>query len=93
MKFIRRYGRKPCLTLELIQNLHAQNDTENCVDLYYSFFPGEVKMRLGFMSFRAPPAALKQKNYHNSTNVQPIITYFQCIFKFMKRRRLVIFSK
>ncbi len=25
-------------------------------------------MCLGFMSFRAPPAALKQKNLHNSPN-------------------------
>ncbi len=31
-------------------------------------------MCLGFMSFRAPPAALKQKNYYNSPNMLPIIT-------------------
>ncbi len=61
MKFLRRYGRALCYTLELIQPLHAQNDEENCVDLYNSDFPGEAKMCLGFMSFRAPPAALKQK--------------------------------
>ncbi len=40
-------------------------------------------MCLGFMSFRAPPAALKHKNYHKSTNMQPIIPYFQGLFKFM----------
>ncbi len=44
-------------------------------------------MCLGFMSFRA----LKQKNYHNSPNMQPIITHFQGLFKFMKRHILVIF--
>ncbi len=61
-------------TLELIQNLYAQTDKENGVDSYNSVFPGEVKICFGFMSFRAPSAALKQKNYHNSSNVQPIIT-------------------
>ncbi len=55
-----------CYTLELIQNLHGQSDTENGVDFYNSVFPGEVKMCLGFMSFRALSAALKQKNYQNS---------------------------
>ncbi len=34
-------------------------------------------MCLGFMSFLAPPAALKQKIWHYSTNMQPTITYFQ----------------
>ncbi len=53
-------------TLELIQIVHAQNDKENGVDFYNSVIPGEVKMCLGFMSFRALSAALKQKNYHNS---------------------------
>ncbi len=38
------------------------------------FFPGEVKMCFGFMSFRAPSTALKQKNYHNSPNMLPILT-------------------
>ncbi len=38
-------------------------------------------MCLGFMSFRAPSAALKQKNYHNSPNMLPIITLFQVLFK------------
>ncbi len=46
-------------------------------------------MCIGFMSLRAPPAALKLKNYHNSTNMQPIITHFQGRFKFMKRHILV----
>ncbi len=46
-----------CYTLEFLQNVHAQNDKENCVDFYNSVFPGE-----GFMIFRAPPAAQKQKN-------------------------------
>ncbi len=55
-----------------MQTLHAQNDNENNVGFYNPVFPEEAKMCLGFMSFRAPPAALKQKNYHNSTNMQPI---------------------
>ncbi len=38
-------------------------------------------------------APLKQKNCHNSPNLQPIITFFQGLFKFMKRHLLVIFSK
>ncbi len=61
-------------TLELIQIVHAQNDKENGVDIYNLVFPGEAKMCLGFMSFRVPSSALKQKNYHNSPNMQPIIT-------------------
>ncbi len=48
MKFLRNYP------LELIQTLYGQNDKENGVDFYYSDFPGEAKMCLGFMSFRAP---------------------------------------
>ncbi len=72
---------------------HAQNDKENCVDFYNSFFPGEAKMCLDFMNFRAPPAALKQKNKHNSINMQPIITYFQGRFKIVKCLIWVIFSK
>ncbi len=51
-----------CFTLGSIQTLHAQNDRENCVDFYNSVFAGEAKMCLSFMSFRAPAAALKQKN-------------------------------
>ncbi len=82
-----------CFTLESIQTLHAQNDRENCVDFYNSVFPGEVKMCLGFMSFRALSAALKQKNYHNIPNMLPIITKFQVLFKFMKRHLLTIVSK
>ncbi len=50
-------------------------------------------MCLGFMSFRAPSAALKQKNYHNSPNMLPIITKFQVLFKFVKRHLLIIVSK
>ncbi len=50
-------------------------------------------MCLGFMSFRAPPAALKQKNKHNFTNMQPIMTYFQGRIKVIKRHIVVIFSK
>ncbi len=57
-----------------METLFAQNDQENGVDFYNLVFPGEAKMCLGFMSFRAPSAALKQKNYHNSPNMQPIIT-------------------
>ncbi len=57
-----------------MQTLYAQNDKENSVDFCNSVFPGEVKMCLGFMSFRAPSTALKQKNYHNSPNMQPTIT-------------------
>ncbi len=48
-------------------------------------FPEEAKMCLGFMSFRALPAELKQKTEHNSANIQPIITYFHGRFNFMKR--------
>ncbi len=50
-------------------------------------------MCLVFMSFRAPSSALKQKNYHNSPNMQPITTLFQVLFKFMKRHLLTIVSK
>ncbi len=74
MKFLWKYGGELCYTLELIQTLYAQNDKENCVDFYNSVFPGEAKMCLGFMNFHAPSTALKQKNYHNSLNMQPIIT-------------------
>ncbi len=63
------------------------------MDFYNSVFPGEVKMCLGFMSFRAPPAALKEKNYHNPTNMQLIIILFQVLFKFMKRHLVIIVSK
>ncbi len=51
-----------CYALEFIQTSHAQNDREGCVDFYNSVFPGEAKMCLSFMSFRAPTAAQKQKN-------------------------------
>ncbi len=61
MKFLKRYARELSYTLELIQTLHAQNDKGNCMDVNNSDFPGEAKMFLGFMSFRAPPAALKRK--------------------------------
>ncbi len=50
-------------------------------------------MCLVFMSFRAPSSALKQKNEHNSPNMQPIITLFQVLFKFMKRHLLNIVLK
>ncbi len=69
----------------------AQN--ENRVDFYNLVFPGEAKMCLGFMSFRAPSAALKQKNYHNSPNMQPIITEFQVLFKSVKCQLLTIVPK
>ncbi len=46
----------------LPKTLHAQNDKENCVDLYISVFLGEANMCFGFISFRTPPTALKQKN-------------------------------
>ncbi len=52
-----------CFTLELIQTLYAQNDKENGVDFYNSVFPEEAKMCLGFMSFRAPPAA-SSEDFH-----------------------------
>ncbi len=51
-----------CYNIELIQTLYAQNEKGNGVDFYNSVFPVETKMCLGFMSFRAPPAARKQKN-------------------------------
>ncbi len=50
---------------ELMQTLHDQN----CVDFYNSIFPGEAKMCLGFMSFRAPSVALKQENYHANPQI------------------------
>ncbi len=50
-------------------------------------------MCLGFMSFRAPLAALKQKNRHNCPNMQQIETQFQKLLKFMKRHLLHIVSK
>ncbi len=50
-------------------------------------------MCLGFRSFRAPSAALKQKNYHNSPNMQPIVTLFQVLLKFIKSHILTIGSK
>ncbi len=50
----------------------------------------------GFMSFRAPPAATKQKNLHNSPNMQPILTFFSCIcvpFSVKKTRVYIIASR
>ncbi len=60
------------------------------MDFYNSVFPVEAKMCVAFMSFRAPPAAQKQKNLHNSTNMQPIKTYFHetshfdCLFEIIE---------
>ncbi len=82
-----------CYTLELIQTLYGQNDKENGVDFFNSVFLGEVKMCFGFMSFRALSAALKQKNCHNSPNMQPIKAEFQVLFKFIKRHLSTIVSK
>ncbi len=82
-----------CFTLELIQALHTQNDKENCKDFHNKVYPGEAKMCLDCMSFRASPASLKQKNSHNFSDMQPIITKFQVLFKFMKHRLLTIVSK
>ncbi len=45
------------------------------------------------MYFRAPDAALKEINCYNSRNRQQIITFFQGVFKFMKRHLLDIYSK
>ncbi len=50
-------------------------------------------MCFGFMSFRAPSTARKQKNCHTSQNMQPSITKFQVLFKCMKRHLLTIVSK
>ncbi len=52
MKFLWRYGRELCYTLELMQTLYAWHGKENGVDFYNSVFPGEVQMCLVFMSFR-----------------------------------------
>ncbi len=49
-------------------------------------------MCLGCVHFRAPHAARKQKNNHNSPNMPPIISFFEAIFKLMKRQRSTIFS-
>ncbi len=81
------------LHLNINTNLNAQNDKHNYVDFYNSVFPGEAKMCIGFMNFRAPSAALKQKNYHNSPHMQPIITLFQALLKIMKRHLLTMVSK
>ncbi len=65
-----------CFTFELIQALHALNDKENCKGFYNSVYPGEAKMCLDFMSFRAPPASLKHKKLSqfpiNATNYNQI---------------------
>ncbi len=50
-------------------------------------------MCLVFMSFRAPSSALKQKNYHTSPNMQPVMTQLQVLVKFIKRHFLTIVSK
>ncbi len=80
IKFLWRYGRELCYTYELILTLYSQNEKENCVDFHNSVFPEEAKMCFGFMSFRARAAAVNKKNYHNSPNMQPIITEFQMLF-------------
>ncbi len=49
------------------------------MDFYNPVFPGKAKVCVGFMSFHASPAALKQKTYHNAPNMQPIITLFQVL--------------
>ncbi len=36
----------------------------------------------GLMSFRAPSAAVKQKNYHNTPSMSPIIPLFQVLLNF-----------
>ncbi len=69
---------------ETLQTLYGENDKENGVDFYNSVFPGEAKMCFVFMSFRATSSALKQKNYHNSPNMLPIIALLQVLFKLMK---------
>ncbi len=48
------YGRELFCTFEFIQTLYAQNDKEKVVNFYNLVFPGEAKMGLGFISFRAP---------------------------------------
>ncbi len=50
-------------------------------------------MCIGFMSFGAPTAALKQKNQHISPNMKPIVAYLHGLFKFMKRHLLDIVPK
>ncbi len=78
-----------CNTLRLIQTdmLKTMKKTARIF-----IIPGEAKMCLGFISFCAPPTALKRKNYHNIRNMQPIVNLFQGLFKFMNRHLLVIFS-
>ncbi len=82
---ILKYSRELCYTLNLTQALYAQNDKENGVDFNNMDFPEEARICLGFMNFRAPSAALKLKNYHNSPSMQPIITLFQVLVNFIKR--------
>ncbi len=46
--------------------------------LYFGFFPGETKMCLGFMSFRAPFAALKQKTIVTPQLCNQLKPNFRC---------------
>ncbi len=56
-------------------------------------FPGDLKKCLGCMHCRTSHGGIKQKNYHNSPNVQPYISYFPSRLKFTKRHPLPIFFK
>ncbi len=40
------------------------------------------KLHRFIMRFRTRPAVLKQKTYHNSPKMQPIVSYFQSLLKF-----------
>ncbi len=51
MKFLWRYGRELCYTLEIIQTLYVQIDKENVVDLYNSVFSRRSENVLRFHEF------------------------------------------
>ncbi len=78
--------------------MYGQNDKENGVDFYNSVFPGEVKMCLGFMSFRAVSAALKLPKY--VTNYNLILgaievhetSHFDYRFKIVKRTLSLLYA-
>ncbi len=51
MKYLWRYGRELCYTLELIHTLHARNDKENCVGFHNSVFSRRSENVFRFREF------------------------------------------
>ncbi len=93
MGILRRYGRALNETLELIQHFACSKCQIHLHGFLEFGFSRRSKNVLRCMLFRAPHAALKQKNYHNFQNIQPIIVYFLGLLKFIKRHLLTTFSK